>query len=582
MINDLKPIKKSWPVYKRLLKSASCYWPMFLLGFIGTILASGADAGLSWLVKPLVDQGLVARNKVFIVWMPVLIIVGFVIRGLMLFLSNYCITRVGRNVIMDYRQKIFNHLLKLPATFFDKETSGQLLSLFLYNTDQLSFAITDAVLTILQEGLQLVGLVVVMFVISWKLTLIFMVTTPPIYITIRYATQRLRTLNNRVQRSVGDIAHVAEEMIQGYRVIRIFGGEGYERDKFKKISEYNRHCEMKVVVTNSISTSIVQIIACLPIAFILYIINIPALHVSVGSFAAMIGAMARLLTPVRRLTKINTDMQKGIAAANSIFNLLDHPPEKDTGTKHIERASGHIEYRNVSFKYPQGHKKVLHDINFSIKAGQTIALVGRSGGGKSTLVSLLPRFYDPTSGSIYIDGAASTEYKLKELRNQFSLVSQNIVLFNDTIANNIAYGRMSTTDRSTIEKTVQAAYLTDFIQQLPDGLDTLIGENGLLLSGGQRQRIAIARAILKDAPILILDEATASLDTESERYIQSALEALMHKCTTLVIAHRLSTVERADKIMVVDQGQIVESGNHHELIAQNGQYAKLYKMQFKK
>jgi subfamily B ATP-binding cassette protein MsbA len=296
----------------------------------------------------------------------------------------------------------------------------------------------------------------------------------------------------------------------------------------------------------------------------------------------MIGAMARLLTPVRRLTKINTDMQKGIAAANSIFNLLDHPPEKDTGTKHIERASGHIEYRNVSFKYPQGHKKVLHDINFSIKAGQTIALVGRSGGGKSTLVSLLPRFYDPTSGSIYIDGAASTEYKLKELRNQFSLVSQNIVLFNDTIANNIAYGRMSTTDRSTIEKTVQAAYLTDFIQQLPDGLDTLIGENGLLLSGGQRQRIAIARAILKDAPILILDEATASLDTESERYIQSALEALMHKCTTLVIAHRLSTVERADKIMVVDQGQIVESGNHHELIAQNGQYAKLYKLQFKK
>lgn len=582
MINDLKPIKKSWPIYRRLLKSASCYWPMFVIGFIGTILASGADAGLTWFTKPLVDLGLVAHNKFYVTWMPVILIVGFFIRGLMFFLSNYCITRIGRNVIVDYRQKIFGHLLKLPASFYDKETSGQLLSLFLYNTDQLSFAITDAVLTILQEGLQLVGLIVVMLVISWKLTLVFMITTPPIYITIRYATQRLRMLNNRVQRSVGDIAHVAEEMIQGYRVIRIFGGETYERDKFKKISEFNRHYEMKVIVTNSISTSIVQIIACLPIAFILYIINIPALHVSVGGFAAMIGAMARLLTPVRRLTKVNTDMQRGISAANSIFNLLDNPPEKDLGTRHIERASGRIEYRNVSFKYPCGHKSVLHNINFTIEPGQTVALVGRSGGGKSTLVSLLPRFYDATSGAIYIDGAASTEYKLKEFRNQFSLVSQNIVLFNDTIANNIAYGRLSTVDRKVIEEAAHAAYLDDFIQQLPEGLDTLIGENGLLLSGGQRQRIAIARAILKDAPILILDEATASLDTESERYIQSALETLMHKCTTVVIAHRLSTVEKADKIMVIDQGHIVESGTHHELIAQNGQYAKLYKMQFKK
>lgn len=577
-INDLS---SSLGVYLRLLKAAKVYWLSFVIGIIATILAVAVDAFFAWAIKPIIDHGLVAREHTFLLWLPVIIVVVFVLRGITLFLSNYYITRVGRNVIMDFRKKIFSHLMHLPASFYDRESSGKLLSLIIYNTEQIAAASTEALLTILQEGLMLIGLIVVMFVISWQLTLLFMLTVPFISLITKYNTKRLRKLSGNVQRAVGEVSHIAEEGIAGYRVIRIFGGERYEKNKFNKAAEFNRNQEMKVVVTNSLGGSLVQMIASLPLAAIVYIATLSSLHVTVGSFGAMIAAILRIFTPIRRLTKINTDIQKGIAGAQSIFGLLDADAEKDDGTVLVDRVRGEVEYRNVSLIYPHSRKEVLSQVSFEVVAGQTIALVGRSGGGKSSLVSLLPRFYEVTEGTILLDGKNIGDYKLTDLRRQFALVSQHLVLFNDTIARNIAYGCLQTVTEKEIIKAAEAAHIMDFIKQLPQGLDTVIGDKGLLLSGGQRQRLAIARAILKNAPILILDEATSALDTESEYYIQEALQNLMHQCTTLVIAHRLSTVEKADKIIVIEKGKVEESGTHQELLATDGVYAKLYRMQFK-
>jgi ATP-binding cassette, subfamily B, bacterial MsbA len=566
--------------YLRLLEEAKKYWLFFAFGLIGTIIATGTDAGLAWAVKPIIDKGLVGRDRVFLEFLPLLIIIAFFIRGGAFFVSNYFITKVGRSVVMNFRQKIFSHLLHLPASFYDQETSGKLISLLLYNTEQVAVASTEAVLTVLQEGLTLIGLVLVMFIISWKMTLLFMMAAPIVFLVVHFNSKRLRSLSSSVQSTMSEITHIAEEGIEGYRVIRIFGGEKYEKAKFIKATILNRHREMKVVVTNALGTSITQIVAALPIAVIIYIATLPSVYISVGTFGAIIAAMLRLLTPMRRLTKINTDIQKGIAGAHSIFDLLDAKVEHDQGYHRVKRVRGEIEYRNVSFSYPRSKKEILHEINLTINAGQKIALVGKSGGGKSTLVSLLPRFYEVSLGEIFIDQVNVRDYLLSDLRKQFALVSQNLTLFNDTIANNIAYGDLHNIDREKILKVAEAAHL-DFVKQLPDGLDTLIGENGILLSGGQRQRIAIARALLKDAPILILDEATSSLDTESEFHIQEALRGLMQNRTTLIIAHRLSTVERADRIIVIEKGRIVEIGTHTELLSRHGIYAKLHKMQFK-
>lgn len=571
----------SLEIYLRLLKSAKVYWLSFTVGMIGTILAVGVDAFFAWAIKPLVDKGLVAREHSFLVWLPAIIVIVFVLRGITLFLSNYYITRVGRNVVMDFRKKIFSHLMHLPASFYDKESSGKLLSLIVYNADQVAAASTDALLTILQEGLMLIGLIAAMFVISWKLTLLFMFTIPFISLITRYNTRRLRGLSGNVQKAIGEVTHIAEEGIGGYRVVRIFGGEKYETHKFDKAVEFNRNQEMKVVVTNSLGGSLVQMIASLPLAAIVYIATLPSMNISVGTFGAIIAAILRLFTPIRRLTKINADIQKGIAGAQSIFTLLDAEAEKDTGTISLDRVHGQIKFCDVSLTYPRSRKTVLHRVSFAVTAGQTVALVGRSGGGKSSLVSLLPRFYDATEGTILIDGVDIHAYKLVDLRRQFALVSQHLVLFNDTVARNIAYGCLQNVSEKEIVRAAEAAHIMDFIKQLPQGLDTVIGDKGLLLSGGQRQRLAIARAVLKNAPILILDEATSALDTESEYYIQEALQALMHQCTTLVIAHRLSTVEKADQIIVIEKGKVAETGTHRELLVAEGLYAKLYKMQFK-
>ncbi len=573
--------KSALQTYLRLLKEIKPFWHFLVIGLFATVLASAIDAGFTYMIKPIINHGFIERDREFIRMLPFLVVMTFLVRGVMVFAANYYIAKVGRNLVAIFRQKVFRHMLKLPASFYDGESSGQLLSKIIYNTDQISEATTYALLIIVQEGVLAIGLVVVMFSLSVRLTLLFMIITPIMAGMVRYTGKRLRRLSQSVQQSVGEVGHVAEEAIEGYRVIRTFGGEAYENRKFTQVSEKNRHRELKIVVTTAIGTSTVQILISMAIALVLFLATLPHWQISAGTFAALIAAMFSLLRPIRRINQISNIVQKGIAGAESVYELLDQPVEPDLGKKELTRARGEIAYQNVSFKYPKSERLVLNHINFHVRAGETIALVGRSGSGKSTLVSLLPRFYEIHQGEIQIDGVDIREYKLADLRHQFALVSQQVTLFNDTIAHNIAYGQFSRVTREQIIQAAEAAHAMEFIDQFPQGLETLVGENGVLLSGGQRQRIAIARALLKDAPILILDEATSALDTESERVIQTALEKLMQGRTTLVIAHRLSTIEKADRILVMSQGEIVESGNHSELIKKNGHYAKLHALQFR-
>lgn len=566
--------------YQRLLKVASRYWFIFLIGVLGTATGSVIDALMAWYVKPIVNKGFIARDLLFIHWLPFAIVGIFLLRGVAAFISSYFITRVGRSVVMDFRQRIFDHLLKLPASYYDHQTSGKLISTIIYNVEQLAEASTDALVTMIRESVLVVGMLVVMFSISWRLSLIFLIGVPIIAVVVRLTAMRLRKLSRFVQESMGEVTHVAQETIEGYRVIRTFGGENYERNKFHKATRRNRGREMKIIVTNALGSSSVQVITSIPIAITLFLATSPSMGITAGSFASMIVAMLALIRPLRRLTKVNSKVQKGVAGAQSIFALLDHTPEKDTGTTPIDRATGKIDFQHVAFSYQQSDRVVLNEINFSVQPGQTVALVGRSGAGKSTIASLLPRFYDVTSGKIQIDGVNIHDYCLADLRNQFAFVSQNVTLFNDTIAANIAYGCLDEATEDAIIRAAEAAHAMEFIRELPNGLNSYVGENGVLLSGGQRQRIAIARALLKDAPILILDEATSALDTESERHIQAALEGLMRDRTTLVIAHRLSTIENADHIVVLRDGCVMEQGTHRELLSNDGPYARLHAMQF--
>lgn len=566
-------------VYKRLLGYAKKYWQGILFGILGTVLMSGIDASLMAMIKPLLDKGFIAHDKHFIHWLPLIIIFAFIIRGSANFVSNYYMAWAGRNVVMRFRQQIFAHLMKLPASFYDNTTSGQLLSTIVYNVDQVAKASTDAVVTVVQESCFVTGLLIYMFLTSWKLSLVFFITAPIVAVIARYSSKRMRKLSSNVQYSMGDITHVAEEAIEGYKVIRTFGGEKYEVEKFDGITERNRERELKIIATSSLASSAVQLIAGSIIAIMILLATKNVFHVTPGGFTAMVASMLALLKPMRNLTNVNNTIQKGIAGAESVFLLLDKKTEQDNGTQRLTRAKGAIHYQQVNFAYQEGNP-ILQEINFSAQPGQTIALVGRSGSGKSTLVNLLPRFYDEYQGKILIDGINTRDIHLADLRNQFAFVSQHVTLFNDTIAHNIAYGRLSNVSEAEIIAAAKAAHAMEFIDTLPDKLNTLVGENGVLLSGGQRQRIAIARALLKNAPILILDEATSALDTEAERHIQAALEQLMQNRTTLVIAHRLSTIENADTIIVLDHGRIVEVGTHRELLDKNGYYAKLYRMQF--
>ncbi len=568
-------------VYLRLILFVRQYWFAFAMGLFGNILLAASNSWFMWLLKPILDKGFIKKDMHFIHWLPAIIFGAFLLRGVASYIADYYMAWAARTVIMRFRQEIFKHLLKIPATFYDRTNSGQILSTLIYNVDQLARASTDALVTVVQESFSVLGYLFVMFLISWKLSLIYIVAVPLIAITARYAGKRMRALSKNLQASMGTTMQIAQESIEGYQVVRIFGGEKYEEAKFNAITQHNRSREIKVTSTNSISGSLVQQFAGLAIVFIIWSATMPMAHVTAGGFAAMLGAMLALLKPMKNLTNVSSSIQKGIAAAESIFALLDQPQEKDSGHRKPHTVQGHLQFKDLSFYYPQSERKILNHINLEISAGKTTAFVGKSGAGKSTLVKLIPRFYDNYEGMILLDGHDLRDIELHALRDQIAIVSQNVMLFNDTIAGNIAYGQMNNASPEAIKEAAELAHADEFIQQLPEKYNTLIGDNGVLLSGGQRQRIAIARAILKNAPILILDEATSSLDSESEWHIQQALTELIKNRTTIVIAHRLSTVEKADQIVVLHQGEIIEQGSHQELLANNNHYAKLYRAQFK-
>ncbi len=571
----------SWAIYRRLLVYVKPYWFAFVVSFVA-FGVYGASQALSakWLehVVNAVEKGDLEQRGVL-----ALAVLGiFALRGVGTFVGNYSISHVARQVVHGLRTDLFERMLALPSSYYLQNSSGELLAKLTYNVEQVTGAVTDAIKTLLREGLTVIGLFGYLFYLNWKLTLIFIAAAPFIAVVVSIASKRMRKLSRRLQQSVGDITSAASEAIKGYQIVRIFGGTEFERKRFNDASDRNRRQFMKMVVTQSLNTPTVQFLIAMALAGLLFTAMHPDVMggMSTGQFVAFLTAAGLITKPLRELTDISTKVQKGIAAAESVFSIMDEAPEKDTGQQQVDRARGELSFNKVGFRYGVDADPVLHDLELQIAPGQTVALVGRSGSGKSTLASLLPRFGDGWTGQILLDGIPLEQYRLSNLREQIALVNQQVVLFNGTIAQNIAYGAMAACSEARIEAAAEAAHVMEFVRRLPHGLNTEVGESGLLLSGGQRQRIAIARAILKDAPILILDEATSALDTESERHIQDALDQVIKGRTTLVIAHRLSTVEKADMILVLDQGRIVEQGSHAELIEREGAYAQLHRMQF--
>lgn len=566
-------------LYKRLLAYVKPFWPILALGICANILYSLIDAGFTYMMRPFFDKSFINVDMDFIKKIPYIVLIGITLRGLVSSLGSYCMTWVARSVVKVLREKVFKHILHLPADFYDEATSGQMLSKILYDVEQVAQVSADALTDIVQNTCLIIGFLTVMMVICWQLSLMFLLTIPFVGLIVNYTNKRVRRISHKVQKTMGEVTEIASEAIEGYRVVRIFGGAAYEYGKFGKAIEHSRQNDMKVAASKALNVSGVQIVIAIGIAAIIAaaIQLSTVVIISAGSFLAIIAAMIQLIKPMKTLTTLNAVIQKGLAGAESVFNMLDLPIEQEQGIVLSQRAQGALEFKHVSYAYRQG-ENVLHDVNFTVEAGKTVALVGHSGSGKTTIASLLPRFYEVTQGMITLDNTPINQISLASLREQMALVSQNVTLFNDTLANNIAYGR-SDVSRQQIIRAAKMAFADEFISRLPEGYDTCVGENGVLLSGGQRQRIAIARAILKNAPILILDEATSALDSESERYIQIALEEVMKNRTTIVIAHRLSTIKHADKIIVMQHGRIVEQGTHQELLDLQGYYAQLQGIQ---
>ncbi len=568
-------------VYRRLLSYSWRYRRQFLLAVLGMVIYAATDTGFAALIKTLLDGSFVQREPRLVQWMPLALVGVLLVRGLGSYLSTYYLHFVGRGVIKRLRGEMFERLLHAPIAFFDAVSSGQLISRITFDTEQVFEAATKGATLLVRDSLTVLGLLAWMFYLDWRLALAFFVVAPLVGLTVNYVTRLFRRVSRRIQDSMGDITHIAEETVEGIRVIKIFSGYDYERRRFDGANEQNRRMGVRWAAIQAASAPVMQFILGVALAVIVAIALRAGDAVSVGGFVSFVVAMALMMAPVQRLSNVNSVIQKGVAAGESIFRLIDGPREETDAGWPLERAEGRLRYRQVHFTYDPDKGEVLSGISFDVAPGETVALVGRSGSGKSTLASLLPRFYDPSSGRIELDGHDIRGIRLRDLRRQISYVGQDTVLFNDTVAANIAYGMGGQVSEERLRAVAEAAHALEFIERLPQGFQTWVGENGVLLSGGQRQRIAIARALLKDAPILILDEATSSLDTEAEHHIQAALERLLAQRTTLVIAHRLSTIERADRILVLDAGRIVEMGTHAELLARDGIYAGLYRTQLR-
>lgn len=585
----------SFQVYLRLLSYVKPYKGYFAISMLGMTLfalsqpafaklldyfVQALETGEISLIQQipwLAESGISAQYLI-----PVLLIFIALFRGVGAFLGSYFMAKLSLSVIFDIRTEMFRHIIKLPNIFFDNNNSGFLIARVTHNVNMVTDAGSDALRIIAREGLTVIFLLGFLLMTDWKLTVTFLGVAPIIAFIVTKASKRFRKISHGIQSSMGHLTQVSSESINGYREIKSFGGEEYEIKRFTAASANNRSKELKMNRTSSVHTPLIQLVVSLALAGLLLIVLLIQTGASTATLIGFVSAAALLPKPMRQLSEVNSKIQKGIAAAENVFRLMDEEPEVNNGTHACERVNGRIELKNVNFTYANAEDRALKNLNFTIEPGQTIALVGRSGSGKTTLANLVPRFYDLKDGSIFIDGVDINEYELSNLRTHIALVNQQVILFNDTVANNIAYGDLQDKyGEDDINLAAEAAYASDFISKLPDGIHTLIGEDGVLLSGGQRQRLAIARAILKDAPILIMDEATSALDTESERHIQAALDEVMKNRTTLVIAHRLSTIENADCILVMDNGSIVEHGTHEELLAKGEHYAALHKMQFR-
>ena len=569
--------------YRRLLSYLRPHRAIAAVAVLGMFFDAGSTSVFMHLIKPMLNDLFIKRDPVTIFWLPIAVVFLFVVRGASTYATDFGMARIGRGVVQALRSEVFARYLRLPAAYFDRESSGQQISRLVYTVEQVANASTDALKTLILHSLTVLGLTANMLFTSVRLTLALFVLAPLVAGIVFFVGRRYRRISHRIQRSMGSVTAIVDEVVSGHREVKIYGGQSYESTRFDAVADENRRLNLKVASTNALSTSLVQLVAACSLAAVIFVATRPGIiaHMDPGSFMSVITSMMVMLTSLKQLTTVQAGMQRGIAAAQDLFGIIDTPGERDEGTAKVERCRGDLELRGVELNYSGQVRAALNGVDLKCAAGTVTALVGPSGGGKTSLVSLLPRFYEPTAGTILLDGRELADYGIESLREQIAWVGQKVVLFNDTIAHNIAYGALANASRGEIEDAARAANAMEFIQRLPQGLDSSVGEGGALLSGGQRQRIAIARALLKNAPILILDEATSALDSESERLIQNALGRLMRDRTVVVIAHRLSTIEHADQIVVIDDGRIVEQGTHAALLARKGKYAALHRMQFR-